>query len=34
MRAGDNPPQGTVLGKALGEMENGTDVIQVLVTLQ
>jgi hypothetical protein len=34
MRAGDNPPQGTVLGKALGELETGTGVIQVLVTLQ
>jgi hypothetical protein len=34
MRAGDNPPQGTVLGKALGELEDGTSVIQVLVTLQ
>ena len=34
MRAGDNPPQGTVLGKALGELEEGTGVIQVLVTLQ
>jgi hypothetical protein len=34
MRAGDNPPQGTVLGKALGELKDGTGVIQVLVTLQ
>jgi hypothetical protein len=34
MLAGDNPPQGTVLGKALGELEDGTGVIQVLVTLQ
>ena len=34
MRAGDNPPQGTVLGKALGELEEGTGVILVLVTLQ
>jgi hypothetical protein len=34
MRAGDNPPQGTVLGKALGELVEGTGVIQVLVTLQ
>lgn len=34
MLAGDNPPQGTVLGKALGELEEGTGVIQVLVTLQ
>jgi hypothetical protein len=34
MRAGPNPPQGTVLGKALGELEGGTGVIDILVTLQ
>jgi hypothetical protein len=34
MRAGTNPPPGTVLGKALGELKDGTGVIQVLVTLQ
>jgi hypothetical protein len=34
MRAGANPPQGAVLGKALGELKDGTGVIQVLVTLQ
>lgn len=34
MRAGENPPQGTVLGKALGELREGTGVIYVLVTLQ
>ena len=34
MRAGANPPQGTVLGKAMGELKDGTGVIQVLVTLQ
>jgi hypothetical protein len=34
MRAGVNPPQGTVLGKAMGELKDGTGVIQVLVTLQ
>jgi hypothetical protein len=34
MRAGDNPPQGTVLGKALDELEEGAGVIHVLVTLQ
>jgi len=34
MRAGANPSQGTVLGKALGELEEGTGVIHVLVTLQ
>jgi len=33
MRA-DNPPPGTILGKALGELESGTGVIDVLVTLQ
>jgi hypothetical protein len=34
MRAGTNPAQGTVLGKALGELKDGTGMIQVLVTLQ
>lgn len=34
MRAGANPPQGTVLGKAMGQLDKGTGVIQVLVTLQ
>jgi hypothetical protein len=34
MRAGSNPPQGTVLGKALGELKEGTGVIDILVTLQ
>jgi hypothetical protein len=34
MRAGANPLQGAVLGKALGELKDGTGVIQVLVTLQ
>ncbi len=34
MRAGPNPPQGTVLGKALGELTEGSGVIAVLVTLQ
>jgi hypothetical protein len=34
MRAGDNPPQGTVLGKALGALEEGSGVIDILVTLQ
>lgn len=34
MRAGANPPQGTVLGKAMGELKAGSGVIQVLVTLQ
>ena len=34
MRAGDNPPQGTVLGKALGELGEGDGVIEILVTLQ
>ena len=31
---GDDPPPGTVLGKALGELASGTGLIQVLVTLQ
>jgi hypothetical protein len=34
MHAGDAPPQGTVLGKALGELEEGFGVIYILVTLQ
>lgn len=34
MRAGENPPQGTVLGKALGELDEGDGVIEILVTLQ
>ncbi len=34
MRAGDNPPQGAVIGKALTGLDAGTGVIQMLVTLQ
>jgi hypothetical protein len=34
MHAGDDPPQGTVVGKALGGLESGSGVIQILVTLQ
>jgi hypothetical protein len=34
MRAGENPPQGTVLGKALEGLETGTGTILILVTLQ
>jgi hypothetical protein len=34
MRAGDDPPQGTILGKALGELKEGVGVIEILVTLQ
>jgi hypothetical protein len=34
MRAGDDPPQGTVLGKALERWDEGTGVIRILVTLQ
>ncbi|MCX8062179.1 MAG: hypothetical protein N3D16_06320, partial [Anaerolineales bacterium] len=34
MRAGDDPPQGTVLGKALGELITGTGIIYILVVLQ
>lgn len=34
MRAGDNPPIGSVLGKALQGLKSGTGLIQVLVTLQ
>jgi len=34
MQAGPNPPQGTVIGKALEGLEEGTGVIQMLVVLQ
>lgn len=34
MRAGDAPPVGTVIGKALEGLESGAGVIQILVTLQ
>jgi hypothetical protein len=34
MRAGANPPQGTVLGKAMQNLESGTGEILILVTLQ
>lgn len=34
MRAGDNPPQGTVIGKALETLEDGTGFIIMVVTLQ
>jgi hypothetical protein len=34
MRAGPNPPQGTVLCKALQPLTSGTGVISILVTLQ
>ena len=31
---GDNPPPGTILGKALGTLESGNGTILVLLTLQ
>jgi hypothetical protein len=34
MRAGDDPPVGTLIGKALEGLEEGTGLIQILVTLQ
>jgi hypothetical protein len=34
MKAGSNPPQGTVIGKALGKLEAGTGMIKMLATLQ
>ena len=34
MKAGPNPPIGTVIGKALGTLAEGKGVIQMLVTLQ
>jgi len=34
MKAGSNPPQGTVIGKALEGLDEGTGVIKMLATLQ
>ena len=34
MKAGANPPQGTVLGKALEGLDKGTGIIKMLATLQ
>lgn len=34
MAADDDPPQGTVIGKALEGLESGTDTIKILVMLQ
>jgi hypothetical protein len=34
MHAGENPPVGTVIGKALGSLEEGSGVIKMLVMLQ
>lgn len=34
MRAGADPPQGTVIGKALSELSQGTGTVTTLVTLQ
>lgn len=34
MRTGTNPPQGTVIGKALEGLDDGTGVIRMLVVLQ
>jgi hypothetical protein len=34
MRGGEDPPAGTVVGKALEGLESGTGVIQMLVLLQ
>jgi hypothetical protein len=34
MRAGEDPPQGAVVGKALGSLKEGQGVIRLLVTLQ
>lgn len=34
MRAGDNPPAGTIIGKALAFLLEGTGVIKILVMLQ
>jgi hypothetical protein len=34
MKASPNPPVGTVVGKAMEGLDEGTDVIQILVMLQ
>jgi hypothetical protein len=34
MVAGADPPQGTVIGKALGRLEDGTGIVKILVMLQ
>ncbi len=34
MKASPNPPQGTVIGKALGRLDKGTGIIKMLATLQ
>lgn len=34
MKAGPNPPAGTVIGKALEGLNEATGLIQMLVTLQ
>jgi hypothetical protein len=34
MKAGPNPPQGSVIGKALSGLDSGTGTIKLLVTLQ
>jgi hypothetical protein len=34
MHAGDNPPQGTVIGKSLSSLDEETGVINMLVILQ
>lgn len=34
MKAGPNAPQGSIIGKAMGELPDGTGVIQALITLQ
>ena len=34
MKAGSNPPQGTVIGKALEPLNVGTSLIKMLATLQ
>jgi hypothetical protein len=34
MRAGDEPPIGTIIGKALEGLDSGTGLIQMLVMLQ
>jgi hypothetical protein len=34
MKAGPNPPQGTVIGKAMEKLDSGTGVIRLLATLQ
>ena len=34
MKAGKNPPAGTVIGKALGKLDKGVGVVEVMVMMR